>query len=381
MGQTKRKASNVLLDDLPVQSQSSRSVLRDVAVAIDPPPEGAVGIRELLDRLDFLVEADFFLSKERTLDTGHSPFDLSSSWNIYDFADPQTSTRPIDITGWHGDDLQLILRKMIRIRETSNALADLAKNSPLTTVTHPAIGWEAVATGISCNVTSQDQLFGNYLFPTHSLTVTDEVFPLIARLTGKDTTTNLDIKPAHLTSLSADEFWNDVETTFSQFTDNQKQAGNMVVAYIDAEGFEQPLAQKMLKLFQEKNYPVLLVCERLLPRHASETLSNQKSSSVAQLADNASTDWAVVDGNDVIAIAKASGSLTDRIRKGRGIGFLEAVRFDHDLTNEFSDPIARLKQAMIARGDINHASFEILQTLEKQIINATVTNSQAVPAI
>lgn len=270
---------------------------------------------------------------------------------------------------------------MIRIRETSNALADLAKNSPLTTVTHPAIGWEAVATGISCNVTSQDQLFGNYLFPTHSLTVTDEVFPLIARLTGKDTTTNLDIKPAHLTSLSADEFWNDVETTFSQFTDNQKQAGNMVVAYIDAEGFEQPLAQKMLKLFQEKNYPVLLVCERLLPRHASETLSNQKSSSVAQLADNASTDWAVVDGNDVIAIAKASGSLTDRIRKGRGIGFLEAVRFDHDLTNEFSDPIARLKQAMIARGDINHASFEILQTLEKQIINATVTNSQAVPAI
>ena len=315
MGQTKRKASNVLLDDLPVQSQSSTSVLRDVAVAIDPPPEGAVGIRELLDRLDFLVEADFFLSKERTLDTGHSPFDLSSSWNIYDFADPQTSTRPIDITGWHGDDLQLILRKMIRIRETSNALADLAKNSPLTTVTHPAIGWEAVATGISCNVTSQDQLFGNYLFPTHSLTVTDEVFPLIARLTGKDTTTNLDIKPAHLTSLSADEFWNDVETTFSQFTDNQKQAGNMVVAYIDAEGFEQPLAQKMLKLFQEKNYPVLLVCERLLPRHASETLSNQKISSVAQFADNAGTEWAVVDGNDVIAIAKASGSLTDRIRK------------------------------------------------------------------
>ncbi|MGB0574673.1 MAG: hypothetical protein ACPGPC_00735 [Alphaproteobacteria bacterium] len=88
MGQTKRKASDVLLDDLPVQSQSSRSVLRDVAVAIDPPPEGAVGIRELLDRLDFLVEGDFFSLKERTLDTGPSPFDLSSSWNIYDFADP-----------------------------------------------------------------------------------------------------------------------------------------------------------------------------------------------------------------------------------------------------------------------------------------------------
>ncbi len=70
MGQTKRKASNVLLDDLPVQSQSSRSVLRDVAVAIDPPPEGAVGIRELLDRLDFLVEADFFYQRKEHLIPG-----------------------------------------------------------------------------------------------------------------------------------------------------------------------------------------------------------------------------------------------------------------------------------------------------------------------
>ena len=91
--------------------------------------------------------------------------------------------------------------------------------------------------------------------------------------------------------------------------------------------------------------------------------------------------WAVVDGNDVIAIADASAYLIDHIRKGRGVGFLEAVSFDHRTADEISDPILRLKQAMVARGDINQAGFEILETLEKQMANATVVKSLAEPTI
>jgi len=68
MGQTKRKTSSDLLDHIPVKSQTSGNVLHDIAVAIDPPPDGAIGIRELLNRLDFMAEADFFSPNRETLD-------------------------------------------------------------------------------------------------------------------------------------------------------------------------------------------------------------------------------------------------------------------------------------------------------------------------
>jgi len=99
--------------------------------------------------------------------------------------------------------------------------------------------------------------------------------------------------------------------------------------------------------------------------------------STAQYADELGIEWAVVDGSDVIAIANASASLIDQIRKGRGVGLLETVSFDHQTGKEFADPILRLKQAMIARGDINQAGFEILQTLEQQMINTIVTETNA----
>jgi len=70
----------------------------------------------------------------------------------------------------------------------------------------------------------------------------------------------------------------------------------------------------------------------------------------------------------------------DQIRKSRGLGFLEAVCFDHETANEFSDRVLRLKQAMTARGDINQAGFEILGTLEQQMINVTVTQTNATTA-
>jgi TPP-dependent pyruvate/acetoin dehydrogenase alpha subunit len=346
MGQTKRKTSSDLLDDLPIQSPTSRSVLHDIAVAIDPPQNGAIGIRELLDRLDFLAKADFFTPKEQSLDTNPSPSDPSPDWNIYDFADPKTFTEPLGITDWDGDELQLILRQMIRIRETSNTLVDIIKEGKTFAPPPLGIGSEALSTGLSRNITPQDQVFGTHHLPSHTQTVIDE-------------------------------FWDGIETTASRFSGNHKVNGSIVIAYIDAKNIEKSLAQEMMKLFQDRKYPVLFICERILPLQETESSPKLKECSTTQYADKFGIEWAVVDGNDVIAVADASAHLIDRIRKGRGVGFLEAVSFDHQTADKTSDPILRLKQAMIARGDINQAGFEILETLEMQMVNAAVTNSQA----
>ena len=56
------------------------------------------------------------------------------------------------------------------------------------------------------------------------------------------------------------------------------------------------------------------------------------------------------------------------------------MSFDHETANEFPDLVLRLKQAMTAFGDINQAGFEILGTLEQQMINVTVTQTNATTA-
>jgi hypothetical protein len=337
MGQTKRKTSSDLPDDLPVHSQTSGNVLHDIAVAIDPPPDGAIGIRELLDRLDFLAEADFFSPKEGSLDASPLLIERSLGWNIYDFADPEKFIGPLDIIDWNGDDLQLILRQMIRIRETSNSPVGFIKEGRTTATPTAAIGSEALPTGLSRNTSPQDQVIGT------------------------------------------DDFWNGIEITVSKFAGNHKVEGTIIIAYIDARDIEKSLAQEMMKSFQDRKHPVLFVCERILPLQETEAVPNLEESSTAQYADKFGIEWSVVDGNDIIAVADASAYLIDRIRKGRGVGFLEAVSFDHQTADETSDPILRLKKAMIARGDINQAGFEILETLEKQMVKATVTNSHAEP--
>jgi hypothetical protein len=186
MGQTKRKTSSDLPDDLPVHSQTSGNVLHDIAVAIDPPPDGAIGIRELLDRLDFLAEADFFSPKEGSLDASPLLIERSLGWNIYDFADPEKFIGPLDIIDWNGDDLQLILRQMIRIRETSNSPVGFIKEGRTTATPTAAIGSEALPTGLSRNTSPQDQVIGT------------------------------------------DDFWNGIEITVSKFAGNHKVEGTII---------------------------------------------------------------------------------------------------------------------------------------------------------
>ncbi len=377
MGQTKRKTSRDLLDDFPVNSQTSSGVLQDIAVAIDPPPDGAIGIRELLDRLDFMAKADFFSPKNKLLDDTPSPLGASSGWNIYDFADPETFTGPLDITDWNCDDLQIILRQMIRMRTTSNSLTNLIKEGQAVASPQPAISSEALATGLSQNTSSQDQMIGRHYIPRHSLGAPDEIYSLLTRDFGKETETSSNTKEIHHAESHADEFWDGIKTSASELAGNSKETHPILVAFIDAKDIEKSLAQDMLRLFQEEKYPVLFICERSLLPQSRDALLDLNKYSTAQYADELGIEWAVVDGSDVIAIANASASLIDQIRKGRGVGLLETVSFDHQTGKEFADPILRLKQAMIARGDINQAGFEILQTLEQQMINTIVTETNA----
>ena len=302
-------------------------------------------------------------------------FESFSGWNIYEFFGLETFTGPLDITDWNCDDLQIILRQMIRIRTTSLALTDHIKEGQTVASPLPAIGSEALPTGLSRNLSPLDQVIGTNYFLGHPLTVTDETFSLFAKAVGKETETSCNAKEFYHAGSNTDKYWKAIKTRASELAGDSKAKRPIVVAYIDAEDIETSLAQDMLRLFQNEKYPVLFVCERSLPLQNGESILDHQKYSAAQYADDFGIEWVVVDGCDVIAIANASASLTDQIRKGRGVGLLETVNFDHETTKEFSDPILRLKQAMIARGDINQAGFEILQTLEQQMVNATVTEA------
>tara|TARA_B110000196_G_scaffold281422_1_gene262139 strand:- start:57 stop:251 length:195 start_codon:yes stop_codon:yes gene_type:complete len=59
----------------------------------------------------------------------------------------------------------------------------------------------------------------------------------------------------------------------------------MIVAYVDAGDIEKPLAQDMMKLFQDKNILSFPYVNAYLPPQGTESLLKSENSSAAQYAD------------------------------------------------------------------------------------------------
>ena len=367
MGQANKKSSTETLHEIATPTPTSRSVLREVAVAIDPPPDGAVGIRELLDRLDFMADASFFSSSVSMNDLQPAPSNSSSGWNIFEFTNPHVFAGPIDITAWSCVDLQLILSQMLRIRKTNTAIAGLTRPW---TYSVPEFASEALIAGVSRNVSPYDQIIGSHQLLQNSLSSPNDVFSSIETISGMQRKIR-DISDA---ASQTEELWNTAEVVATNIINDQRSNNPILICNIDAKEIENYSAQKTLNSFHDRKLPMLFICERVLHSSDKDYAPHDGECNAAKFADEQEMEWAIADGNDVVAIANASSSLIDRIRKHHGVGILEAAIFHQENDPGISTSISRLKEAMITRGDINQAGFEIFESLEQQIINTAMTN-------
>lgn len=112
--------------------------------------------------------------------------------------------------------------------------------------------------------------------------------------------------------------------------------------------------------------PLVYVCQNNGYSISTETARTLAGKSVADWASRYGMPTALVDGNDVLAVAEAVGSFVERARAGGGPALIEAKTLrrgghfgadpgaymppEHVRAAEASDPIRRLEQALRQRG-------------------------------
>ena len=103
--------------------------------------------------------------------------------------------------------------------------------------------------------------------------------------------------------------------------------GDVAVAYFGDGAAEEGVVHESLNLAAALRLPALFVCENnLFASHLHISL-RQPADRVGRYGEAHGMPVETVDGNDVVAVSKATSRLVERMRRGEGPGFLEAVTY------------------------------------------------------
>lgn len=293
-------------------------------------------------------------------------------------ADPAEYHGPIELPGAAHDEAVAYLKAMVRIRRAEQKLAAAREAGLIGGPVHLGAGQEAVAVGVSASLRKSDRVFGAHRSHSHVLSMGGSLHGLFAEALGKDTGLSKGMGGSMHLWDQPNGFYGSVPIVAGTvplavgagLAAAMQGTGDIAVSYLGDGAVEEGIVHESLNLASVLRAPVIFVVENNLFASHMHIELRQPSDSTARFAAANGIPHALVDGNDVIAVAAAAAELIDRARRGEGPGFLEAVtyrwyghvdwredvdvgvhRSDKDLTNwRARCPIARLRAALWERG-------------------------------
>jgi pyruvate dehydrogenase E1 component alpha subunit len=177
------------------------------------------------------------------------------------------------------------------------------------------------------------------------------------------------------------------------------------LVYIGDGAVEEGVVHESFNLAKIQKAPILFVIENNLFASHMHISLRQPSDMISRFAIANDIPYKLVDGNDVVAVAKASKELIDDIRAGRGPGFIELVTYrwyghvdwrdDVDVGVDRSlddiehwkarDPILRLSKSMLKakiwsmeqENDLNNMFNKEIQIAWEKAMNDPYPSSDA----
>ena len=312
-------------------------------------------------------------------------------------ADPGAYRDPIVLDGTPPEKLHEYLRTMCLIRVTEECLGEMVQENLVKCPCHLGIGQEAIATGISAHLTAKDRVFGAHRSHTHYLSLGGDVFELIAEALGKEAGCSRGMGGSmHLYSGEVG-FLGSVPIVGATIpiavgaglAAKMDGSDAVAVSYFGDGAAEEGVLHESLNFAANFKIPVLFVCENNLYSSHLDISQRQPADAVSRFAAAHLIPAELVDGNDVIQVAKMTAELLSIARKSGGPVFLEAVTYrwrghvgpaeDIDVglrrkSEDLSawkqrDPIRRLADAMIKAGYIDEPGFGELQAEVRQVVH------------
>ena len=296
-----------------------------------------------------------------------------------DLADPTMHNAPLDLANTPTDTALDMLESMVLIRSTEELIADMVETGDVKCPCHFAIGQEATAVGVAAHLRPTDRGFGAHRSHSHFLASGGSVDKLMAEVLGRATGASrgmggsmhlygADIGFAGSVPIVAGTVPLAVGAALAAKMDKN---GDIGIAYFGDGACEEGIVHESMNLASIMKLPVLFVVENNLYSSHLDINLRQPSDRVARFAKAHGIPAHVVDGNDVVAVAKSAGELVARARAGEGPGFIEAVTYrwrghvgpdeniDVGLRRsaeeiaawKMRDPIRRLQDALLSRGE------------------------------
>lgn len=295
-------------------------------------------------------------------------------------SDPTAFTEPLDL-GQTDPALALQqLRSILQIRFAEERIGDAVAAGQVRCPCHLAIGQEAVAVGVSAKLAKHDRVFGGHRSHAHYLALGGSLFSLFAEILGKAAGCSKGMGGSMHLHDAANGFVGSVPIVAATvplavgaaLAAKKDGKGAVGVGYFGDGAAEEGCVHESMNFAATFKLPMLFVCENNLFSSHLHIGLRQPDSSVARFAAAHHIPYRVVDGNDVVAVARATEELVQTSRKGGGPGFLEAVTYrwrghvgareDTDVGVQRNtdlaqwkqrDPARRLSDALIAQGSLS----------------------------
>jgi len=290
-------------------------------------------------------------------------------------SNPEKYHDSISINNQDAGVLKNMLSTMLLIRKTEQQLALGRKNGLIGGPVHLGAGQEAIAVGISKNLKKTDRVFGAHRSHSHLLALNPDFYRLFAEVLGRKTGFSKGMGGSMHLYDQPNGFYGSVPIVAgtvslavgAAMAAKMQGTDDIGVAYIGDGAVEEGIVHESFNLAKIQKAPMLFVIENNLFASHMHISLRQPSDMISRFAIANDIPCKLVDGNDVVAVAKASKELIDDIRAGKGPGFIELVTYrwyghvdwrdDVDVGVDRSlddienwkarDPILRLSKSMI----------------------------------
>lgn len=323
--------------------------------------------------------------------------------NLGELIDPTCLHNNICIEGFDEQTLKEFICAMILIRKAEQKLADGRRDGLIGGPVHLGAGQEAIAVGISYGLRSTDRVFGAHRSHSHLLALNPNFYKLFAEVLGKETGFSKGMGGSMHLWDQPSGFYGSVPIVAGTvpLAVGAGLAGKMQsckggdydigVAYIGDGAAEEGVVHESFNLASTLNIPVLFVIENNLFASHMHISQRQPLNDVSRFATANGIQSAVVDGNDIVSVAKIADEFISNARAGGGPALIEAVTYrwyghvdwrdDIDVGIDRSlkdvgnwksrDPILRLSRAMIDKGIWSQEDKEEFEsTLDLDIASA-----------
>ena len=323
-----------------------------------------------------------------------------------DLADPKAHKAPLDLANTPTDKALDMLESMALIRYSEELIADMVVAGDVKCPCHFAIGQEATAVGVAAHLRPTDRGFGGHRSHSHFLACGGSVDKLMAEVLGRSTGASRGMGGSmHLYGADTG-FAGSVPIVAgtvplavgAALAAKLDKSGDVGIAYFGDGACEEGIVHESMNLASIMQLPVIFVVENNLYSSHLDINLRQPSDRVARFAEAHGIPSHVIDGNDVVAVAKSAGELIARARAGEGPGFIEAVTYrwrghvgpDENIdvglrrsaeeVNAWKelDPIDRLEAALLSRG-IDAAQIEARKTTAYEAASAARAKGYVAP--